>query len=349
MRPRAQTIGTLGRAPARVPRPPQAGRTAPAPDPPPERGALRRWLRGAMFDNVGLKFLSMVLAITVFLLVNTDKDREITVRVGVSYTLPENKVLVSDRVDDVGVTIKGSWRRLRRFDPREVDRINLDLRRAATGEIAITNDMIHLPSGLAITSISPHYVRVAFDKRVDKVVEVSAAVIGHPLHGYILEEVKSLPATIKLRGANGTLAALTAIRTNEVSVEGRSDSFVAETEVLPPDGVEVVGNPRISVQIRIDEELVTKKLPGLPVVVRGDGEPSRWTVAPAQVEVSLTGALLAVEKARESLVPVVKVPPDGRPREVEVTIEGLPPGIGVKISPEHAKLAPAKPAAPRAP
>ena len=73
-------------------------------------------------------------------------------------------------------------------------------------------------------------------------------------------------------------------------------------------------------------------------------------VAPPQVDVTLTGALLAVEKARSSLVPVVKPAPDGKPREVEVTIDGLPPGIGVKVSPEHVKLDPLKqPAAPPPP
>ncbi|HEX2688864.1 MAG TPA: hypothetical protein VHN14_19710, partial [Kofleriaceae bacterium] len=86
MRKRPQTIGTLGRAPARSTMPPPV-----APAPPPERDAVRGWLRSAMFDNVGLKFLSMVLAVTVFLLVNTDRDREITARVGVSYTLPEDR------------------------------------------------------------------------------------------------------------------------------------------------------------------------------------------------------------------------------------------------------------------
>ena len=73
MRPRSQTIGTLGRVPARAitPRPT-------IPTPPPERGgggAIRGWLRGAMLDNVGLKFLSMVLAVTVFLLVNLQLRR----------------------------------------------------------------------------------------------------------------------------------------------------------------------------------------------------------------------------------------------------------------------------------
>ena len=346
MRPRSQTIGTLGRAPARATTPPPV---APEPPSPPDRGPVRGWLRSAVFDNVGLKFLSMVLAVTVFLLVNTDKDREITARVGVSYTLPEDKVLVSERIDEVRVTVKGAWRRLRKFDEREVDRVNLDLRRASSGEIAITNDMIHLPSGVAITSINPRSVRILFDKRVDKVIEVTPAITGRPQHGYVVAEVKPVPATVKLRGGESMLAALTAIHTREISLEGRTDSFVAETEATPPEGAQVVGNAQIAVQIRVDEELVTRKLPGATVVVRGDGDTSRWRVTPSQVDVTLTGALLAVEKARSSLVPVVKLTADAKPREVEVTIDGLPPGIGVKVSPEHVKLAPLKPVSPLSP
>jgi YbbR domain-containing protein len=338
VRTRSQTIGTLGRVPARAPAPPPSD---PAP-PSPERGVVRGWLRSAMFDNVGLKFLSVVLAVTVFLLVNTDKDREITARVGVSYTLPEDKVLVSDRIDEVRVTIKGAWRRLRKFDEREIERVNLDLRRISSGEIAISSDMIHLPSGVTVTSISPRSVHIAFDKRIDKVVEITPAITGRPQHGYVVAEVKPIPATVKLRGGEGMLAALTAIHTREISLEGRTDSFVEETEIVPPGGVEVIGNPQVAVQIHVDEELVIRKLPGLTVVPRGDGDVSRWKITPPQVDVTLTGTLLAVEKARSSLVPIVKLTPDPRSREVEVTIDGLPPGIGVKISPEHVKLAPVK-------
>jgi hypothetical protein len=314
---------------------------------PPERGALRLGLRSALLDNMGLKFLSMVLAVTVFLLVNTDEDREITARVGVSYMLPEDRVLVSDRLDEVRVGLKGAWQRLRRFDEREIDRITLDLRGGSSGEITITADMIRLPSGLTVTSINPRSVHVAFDKRVDKVVEILPSVTGRAQHGYTVAEIKPIPATVKLRGAERTLTALTAIRTREINLEGRSELFVAETQVVPPSGVDVVGNVQVLVQIHIDEELVARKLPGLAVVVKGDGDMSRWRVTPPQVDVSLTGTLLEIEKARASLVPVVKATPDARPREAEVTIEGLPPGIGVKISPEHVKLAPLK--APPAP
>ena len=351
MRQRPPTLGTLGRTPARVSKPslappPLAPRPAP---PPPDRGVVRRWLRSAMFDNLGLKFLSVVLAVTVFLLVSTDKDREMSVQVGVTYTLPEDKVLVSERIDDVRVTIKGPWRRLRKVDPHEIPPIHLDLRRTTAPEVAITNDMIHLASGVAITAINPRNVRVAFDQRLEKVVEVSPTVTGRPQHGYVQDEVKPQPTTIKLRGAATALAALTSVRTQEISLEGKAESFTAETEVVPPDGVEGAGNSRISVQIRIDDQLVTRKIPGVGVTLKGDGDPARWTVAPAQVEVTLTGALLAVEKARSALVAAVKLTPDPKPREAEITIEGVPPGVGVKVSPEHAKLAPAKPSSPSPP
>jgi YbbR domain-containing protein len=347
VRPKQETLGSLGRAPARTSKIPPL--PPPPVEPPPERGAVRRWIHGALFDNVGLKFLSMVLAVTVFLLVNTDKDREITARVGVSYTLPEDKVLVSERLDEVRVTVKGPWQRLRKFDEREIDRVNLDLRRAANGDVTITPDMIHLPSGLAVTSISPRSVRVQFDRRIEKVVEVTAQVSGRPQHGYTISEIKPQPATIKVRGAETALATLSAIHTREVSLEGRAESFVAETDVVPPDGVDMEGSPQVLLHVTVDEELVTRKLPGLVVAVRAASggndniDPARWTVTPAQIEVTLTGALLAVEKAKATIAPIVKLSAnDTRARDVDITIDGLPPGIGVKLSPERVKVTPVK-------
>ena len=87
---------------------------------------------------------------------------------------------------------------------------------------------------------------------------------------------------------------------------------------------------------------MTRKTPGIVVAVKGDGvDPTKWAVNPPQVEVSLTGALLAVEKARATIAAVVKLGPGDRgAREAEVTIDGLPPGVGVRISPERVKVAP---------
>lgn len=351
MRKRSETIGKLGRAPARLSTSQPHRQRAPTQGPPPDhsdRGAVRKWLHSALFDNLALKGLSLILAITVFLLVNTDRDREITARVGVSYTLPDDRVLVSERLDEVRITVKGPWQRLRRFDEREIERINIDLRRASSGDVPLTAEMIGLPSGLRVTSINPKTVRVLFDRRVDKIVEVTPTLAGRPMHGYFVSEVKPTPATLRVRGAAGTLAALSAVRTRDVSVEGRTESFTADTDAVTPDGVEPAGSARISLQILIDEELVTRKLPGIVVRVGGEGvDPARWSVVPGHVEVSLTGTVLSIEKAKAALSPMVKLSAnDTKSREVAVSIEGLPPGIGVKISPERVKASPLRPVAP---
>ncbi len=346
MRNRHETIGALGRSPARqskapVPSPPKPRDPI---NPPPDRGALRRWIHGALFENTGLKFLSLVLAVTVFLLVNTDKDREITVRVGVRYEMPADKVLTSEQLDEVKVTLKGPWRRLRQFDERELGRIELDLRNSPTGDVTITHDMIsNLPPGLEVLSINPRSVRVAFDRRAEKAVEVSSAVAGRPQHGYVVAEIKATPPTIKVRGGAKLLAALTTLKTAEISLEGRTDSFEQLAELVVPDGVSLDPTQRITVQIGIVEELVTKKVPNLTIAIRGDADPTKWVIAPAVVDITLTGAVLAVEKAREQLQPVVKLTAgDNKARDADIVVDGLPPGVGVRINPERVRVTPVR-------
>ncbi|MBA2541017.1 MAG: hypothetical protein H0V17_15365 [Deltaproteobacteria bacterium] len=351
MRQRSETIGSLGRSPARQSKspenapPPLAGPPNGNDPPPPERSVLARWIHGALFENTGLKFLSLVLAVTVFLLINTDKDREITVRVGVKYEVPADKVLTSEQLEEVKVTLKGPWRRLRQFDERELGRIELDLRSSPTGDLEITHDMIsNLPPGLEVLSISPRSVRVAFDRRVEKIVEVAASVGGRPQHGYVVAELKASPPTIKVRGGERMLAALIAIKTADVSLESRTDSFEQLAELVVPDGVNIDPTQRITVQVRIVEELVTKKMPSLPVAIRGDGaDAGKWQIMPAQVEITLTGAVLAVEKAKETLQPLIRLSAsDTKARDADIVVDGLPPGVGVRISPERVRVTPIK-------
>ena len=343
-RNRSQTIGSLGKAAAR-PSKQQPAVTPPPTSPLPDRGTVRRWIHGALFDNLLLKFLSMVLAVTVFLLVNTDKDNDITVRAPLKYEYPADKVLVSEEIPEVRVTIKGPWRRLKEFDERALGEIRLDLSNAPTGEVPITFDMVtNLPPGLAVKDISPRSVRVAFDRRVEKLVEVLPITTGRPQHGYVLAEIKSVPATVKVRGGERLLAAISTIRTSEISLEGRTESFEQLAELAPSEDVSVDPTLRVGVSVRIEEELVTRKTTGQVVAVKGDGiDATKWTVTPPQVEVSLTGALLAVEKARNAMTPIVKlIASDRTAREAAVVIDGLPPGVGVRISPERVKVTPVR-------
>lgn len=335
-RARSQTIGTLGRAPARTSKPIDP---LPPPPPVPDRGWLRRWLRGALLENTGLKFLSLVLAVTVFLLVNTDKQREITVRVGVYYDYPTDKVIDSPVLDEVRVTLRGRSRRLRDFDERQLDRIRLDLRNAPTGDIAIGKDLVtSVPPGLEVVSISPPAIRVAFVRRVDKVVEILPTIHGRAMYGYVLDEFKAAPATVTISGGERSLANVTAIRTTEVDVEGKYEPFEAVVGLIAPDGVTIERSQPVNVAVRFKVELVTRTLGAVPVFVGEGPERAKWLVTPPSVDITLTGPLLDVEDARRNLV--ARAVPDPRNREVKVVVDRVKEGVGVRIAPERVVVSP---------
>jgi YbbR domain-containing protein len=309
----------------------------------PSSGGVGAWLRGALFDHLPIKALALVLTLTVFLLVGSDEDREIAARIGVSYVLPPGKVLVSERIDEVKVTIKGPWRRIKRFDEREIDRITLDLSRVVAGEGPIPNDAVHLPAGLSLTSITPRAVRVAFENRVEKVVDVAPALVRKPVHGFTLaaEGARPEPPRVTVRGAEGAIAALQQVRTQEISLAGRRQSFVAEVALLPPDGVDVDWKGAVVVSVPVTEQLVTTAVEDVKVTVAGDADAARWRTEPAEVTVELTGGLLAVERAIAGGVTVKAiVTPElaGRGGNVRLTTSDLPPGVGVALRPADVRL-----------
>jgi YbbR domain-containing protein len=365
-RRRSETIGQLGRSAARrtvepassPPSPPPKGgkgnapkgsKPQPSPTKPHNdvvlvtrpRRTVAQVIKAAFVENLGLKLLSAILALTLYLLINTDREREITARVGVSYALPEDRVLVSERLDEVRVTIRGPWRRLRRFDERELDRVNLDLRTTTSSEVVLTKELVTVPTGLTVTSISPRSLRVAFEKRVEKKVEISPTVSGQPDHGFSIAEVKVEPASVTVRGPEGAMRTLSMIRTRELRLDGHNATFASNVELLAPEGVELQGGSTVVAHVRVEEQLATQRLAAVPITVVADGvEPSRVKTAVSKVDVTLTGPVLDIERSRTSVKARIKIGAAdiGKTRDVAIELEGVPAGVGVRLSPESVKV-----------
>lgn len=341
-RPRRDSISALGR--------PQRRSTTQAEpirvERPPPREGVGGWLRGALVDNAGLKLLSLILALTVYLLVNTDDTRDITARVRVAYLLPADKAPVAELVDEVEVRIRGPWRRIKRFDEREIDRIDLDLTNVQSGEVAISPDRIHLPRGLELLSISPKVIRVAFEDKVTAVVDVEPTIAGRPLHGFTAprDQVRLDPREVKVRGAVGVIRALQSVRTQEIRIDGASEAVEQNVQLVPPDGVELVDDDVVSVTVPIEPAVVVKKLAAVPVLLRG-GDLAKWDLDHAEVELEISGYLLDVERwIAAGVVAAVVIPADAgaRKQELVVVVDGVPQGVGVKVSPAKVSATPRK-------
>lgn len=342
-RPGRDTISSLGKPARRATTQLDAIRA----ERPPARSGVGGWIKGALIDNAGLKLLSLILALTVYLLVNADEPRDLPgQRVAVRYLLPQDKALVSARVDSVEVTVRGSYRRIKQFDVRELGVIELDLTNAPDGEILIA-DRIRAPRGIEVVEVEPRSIRVAFEDKITDAVEVQATVAGRPLHGYAIarDKIRLDPGKVEVSGAISVMRALSAVRTQELRVDGASEDVEATLGLVPPTGVELARpDEQVTVVVPIEPAVVVKKLSAVPVEVRGAADPARWTVEPAQVDLEISGYQLDVEASiGAGVVAFVTVPSDLTKRtEVEVTVAGLRVGIGVKVAPAKVSVSPKK-------
>jgi YbbR domain-containing protein len=311
--------------------------------------AVRAWARGALLDHLPLKFVAMVLALTVFIVVHSDEDAALGVTVVVSYTLPEDRVMVSEPVDRVRITVKGSWRRVKRFRDDDVDPVWLDLRGFPGGAFTLTPDMFRVPPNLSVESIAPASIPVAFEPKQRKVVEVVPLTVGDPAHGYSTAAITTRPAQVTIEGAESAVRLTSQVHTTDVVLAGRSQSFASRVALKPPHRfVKVVGEPAVDVAVTLVEELESRELGLVPVAIRlGDEvrglDPAAFAVDPPEVRVVLRGARLAIERVTDSdVIAVVEVFADlaaGRIRRAPVLIEGVTTdGVAVEVAPREVTL-----------
>ena len=311
--------------------------------------AVLKWLRGALVDNAALKFVALVLALTVFILVHSDDQAVAGGTVDVNYKLPPDRVLVSERVDQVRITVKGSRRLIKRFHREDVEDINIDLRNLTKGEVFFQPDMIDLPDGLELVSISPASMQVTFEERAIKQVPVAVDTGGTPDRGFKVEQLAARPAEVTVSGALSLVAEAHSVRTAEVDLTRRSKSFRETVRLAPPPGLDVEDNPAVEVEVTLGEEQGSREL-SLPVVIQpgpgvGAEQAAKYSSQPSQVRVVLRGAVLVIDALRaEHITAYVRVFPGdlSRPgtRMAEVRVEPALPGIGYEISPAEVTLRP---------
>lgn len=319
-----------------------------------KQGVLRwigAWLRGAFVQNAALKFVSLVLAVTLFILVNTNKEAIIGVNVGVSYELPEDRVLVSERIDQLRLTLKGPWRRVERFDERELDRVHVDLSNMRSGPYTFSEDAIKLPEGLALLSINPATIPISFERRVQKTVPVTVPTAGEPARGYKVARILAKPSLLTIRGAESAVRAIESVATRELSLERRTESFSEvvqlETPRTTPRGlVDIVDDKLVEVEVELVAEMSQRQVHGIPVqIIAGPGLTAplkdRFVSEPPTVDVVLHGPLLVIESFQEELVAYVTVHTEdlsGKSREAAVQIANVPEGVGIEINPQKISL-----------
>ena len=211
---------------------------------------MQKWI----LHNLGLKLLSVFLAILLWVVVLGEQKVDVTMNVPLTLKLPTALMLVNDLPESLEVHLRGPKTLVTSLAPREVT-FSEPPGKLAEGEnvIPIREDMVRVPRGIQVVDVVPHRIRVVLEALSEREIEVSPRVEGVPAAGFVVRRVISVPARVWMSGPTSEIRRLTQVRTLPVSLSGQMRSFSAQV-LLEPVGplIRIQDGAPIIVEVEID-------------------------------------------------------------------------------------------------
>lgn len=204
------------------------------------------FFRNHVIHNFWLKLLSLALAVLLWWAVSHDPTVESVITAPLEFHhAPENLEMSVEGQMQVQVRVRGPERTIRRLTAADVQAI-VDLSGARVGQrtFDLTSKQVHVPDAVEVVQIEPSQVRLDFDQRAMRTVDVRPRVIGSLVTGYRISDVSADPEKISIVGPEH--------RVNEV----------ADAITDPVDATGVVGAATFTTHAYVTDPLVRVQRPG---------------------------------------------------------------------------------------
>ena len=203
------------------------------------------FLRKHVFHNFGLKLLSLAVAVLLWMAVTRDPVIEIPISVPVEFhNAPEHLEISSESIPQVLVRVRGPVREVRLLTSSEVHAV-IDLANVQPGECTydLAPKRIHVPDGLQVVQAVPSQIRISFDRRATRQVEVKPRVIGTFATGYRIEKVTPMPQSVTIVGPAGHVNNVEAAITDPVDASGVVGTATFSTHAYVSDPLVRLADP----------------------------------------------------------------------------------------------------------
>jgi len=275
----------------------------------------------AVLENPGLKAISLVFALGLFVYLNRVEetiDRSFPVGIFVRQP-PEsaNRELMTQIPPNIYVTLRGSTRALEQLlRDRPIPPIELDLRDGERQSVSFDASMLSLPPDVAVTIFDPPSIELEWQDVIDRIIPVQAAITGEPAEGYVVQGQPAVdPSAVTVRGPKRMVEVMQHARLAAFDVTGLTEGLYRRPIAIeaPPQRVTYLGITSTTVTVRIARRTHEAKFERLPVEVVGV---TSGSTNPKHVMVTVVGPPEVVRALRaEQVVPRVDVaalPPEQR-------------------------------------
>jgi len=267
-------------------------------------------LRDRLYQNLGLRIISLLLAIGLWIFVNAGQHSSVEAfNIPVSYRgLPTSFVITNEHPDFVKIQISGPQTLLSLVDPSRLV-LKLDLSGVGIGQASfkIGLESFNVPRGTAVTSISPSQIVLDLDKIVVRDLPVHVVAIGAPADGYRIGSIETVPPRVEAKAPSREFAALETVDTEPVDVAGLASETERVAAITTSGNMLRIDPSEVTVKIGLLPVIAAKDFHGVPITVRDTPYQSR--LQPPRINLLLRGAKLELSKL--DLSGVVFVDGDG--------------------------------------
>lgn len=270
------------------------------------------WLRRAFTENIGLKALSLVLALGLVAYQRSGQgEQQRTVLVDVTVLPPPeglNRELMTAVPAHINLTVRGTARALEQL-ASGVPPIEFDLRSGDKRNITLEPSMFELPPGVRVTVIDPASIDLEWQPVITRNVPIQASMTGQIAEGYTVESTKVEPNVIAVKGPASLAEVVQFVRLQAFDVTGKTEGVYRHRMALdpPPQRLQYLGPASATVTVTIARQLVQRRFAKREVLVVGD-EGAR--AEPRYVDVTVSGPPETVNALREEMiVPRVELDP----------------------------------------
>ena len=269
------------------------------------------------FRHLGLKALSLVLALLLWMVVSGEETVERGLRVPLELLqVPAGLELTGEVPATVDVRVRGASGSLSRVSTGDVVAV-LDLRSARSGRrlFPLTPDQVRTPFGVEVVQVQPSALAMAFESSASRQVPVVPAVDGRPAAGYVVGPMTADPKTVEVIGPESAVRRVTEALTEPVSVSGAREE-VRQSVILGliDPSLRLKSVRAATVTVQIVPAPLERQLRGRPVHLRNVPGTLEAQAIPSAVDLMLRGS-------REALA---RVEPDDIAAYVDLA--GLGPG-----------------------
>ena len=279
------------------------------------------------FRHLGLKFISVAIALALWFAVAGEQVVERSLRVPLElHNTPNSLELVDNAPVAVDIRVRGASSQLSHLDPGDVVAV-VDLSTAKPGRklFPLTRDHVRVPFGVDVTQVSPGTVSLFFERSGTRSVPVQPIVEGEPAAGYVISGVRSEPREVAVVGPESALKPLREAITEPVSVAGATRRVRETVTVGLADSRLRLERPAsATIVVEIEPTPVQRALTNVPVRIRNAGARLSARVVPSVVTLLAGGPKNVIDALRADQI------------DAYVDLAGLGPGrynLSVRVSP----------------